>query len=252
VLAILGSIPWVGSLLAASAALHAEQEQGHVNRLIFQWVEEHEHQYRRLTETVEQILRRLEEIGAPAEERLQDEQFLGLVRRAFRIWDEASSDEKREHVRRTVTNAAATRLCDDDLVRLFLQWIEQYDEVHIRVIRAIYREPGSTRAQLWDDLHGEPVREDSAEADLFRLIIRDLSTGGVVRQHRETTSDGRFVAQRRGGRRGRASPVLASSFDDDKPYVLTALGERFVHYVLDEPSPQLAEASTTDGPKQGD
>jgi hypothetical protein len=35
------------------------------------------------------------------------------------------------------------------------------------------------------------------------------------------------------------SPVLASAFDDDKPYVLTELGSQFVHYVLNEVVPRL-------------
>jgi hypothetical protein len=239
IFAVLGSIPWVGSVIAASAALHAEREQGEVNLLMYRWVEEHQLAYRRLEQTVVKMIERIEQLGGPAQERLQDEHFLGLVRRAFRVWDEASTDEKREYVRRTVSNAAGTKLCSDDVVRLFLQWIAQYDEVHFRAIRVIYRAPGSTRADIWADLHGEDVRENSAEADLFKLIMRDLSTGSVIRQHRDTTADGQFLAQRPARRRQHRSPFLASTFDDDKPYELTELGSQFVHYALDEVIPRL-------------
>ncbi len=239
VLAIMGSIPWIGSVIAASAALHAEQEQGKVNLLMYQWLEQHETTYRRLEQTVAKMVGRIEEIGEVAQARANEESYLGLVRRGFRVWDEASTDEKRDYVRRTLTNASGTRLCSDDVVRLFILWIEQYDELHFRTIRVIYRHPGSTRAEIWAALHGESVREDSAEADLFKLIIRDLSTGSVIRQQRETTYDGRFVAQGRPRVRRQASGVLASAFDDDKPYVLTDLGSQFVHYALDEPVPRL-------------
>lgn len=148
IFAILGAIPWVGSVFAATAAIHAEQEQAKVNLLLFRRVEEHEHAYRRLEDAVRKVIERLEQIGPSAQERLDDEKFLGLVRRAFQVWDEATTDEKGEYVRRAVTNAAATKLCSDDLVRLFLQWIAQYGEVHFRVIQAIYSTPGSTRADI--------------------------------------------------------------------------------------------------------
>lgn len=239
VLAILGSIPWVGSVIAASAALHAEHEQGKANLLMYRWLEEHESAYRRLEQTVAKMVGRIEEIGEAAQERANEDSYLGLVRRGFRVWDEASTDEKRDYVRRTLTNAAGTKLCSDDVVRIFIQWIALYDELHFRTIRAIYRAPGSTRSEIWNELHGEAVREDSAEADLFKLIIRDLSTGSVIRQHRDTTHDGRFVAHARPRGRRPASAVLGSAFDDEKPYELTELGSQFVHYALNEPVPRL-------------
>ncbi|UQY80227.1 hypothetical protein HAV_00417 [Candidatus Hepatincola sp. Av] len=41
---------------------------------------------------------------------------------------------------------------------------------------------------IWQNLGKKEVREDSADADLFKLIIRDLSTGGIIRQYRPTDS----------------------------------------------------------------
>lgn len=41
VLAAMGSIPWVGSFIAAGAAVDAEREQQHVNELQQEWLEEH-------------------------------------------------------------------------------------------------------------------------------------------------------------------------------------------------------------------
>jgi hypothetical protein len=116
-----------------------------------------------------------------------------------------------------------------------------YHEAHFAVIRAVYKNPGATRAQMWDEIHGQAVREDSAEADLFKLLVRDLSTGGVVRQHRETTGDGRFI-KRTPIRTpsGYGSPVMKSAFDDVEQYVLTELGSQFVHYTMNEVVPRIA------------
>ena len=113
------------------------------------------------------------------------------------MWDEASTEEKRRYVGNVVTNAAGTRLCSDDVIRLFLDWLNLYHESHFAVIRNIYSKRGVSRFEIWDEIYGELPREDSAEADLFKLLIRDLSTGCVVRQERETNQAGQFFV--RGG-----------------------------------------------------
>ena len=140
-----------------------------------------------------------------------------------------------------LSNAAATTIADDDLLRLFIQWIDLYHESHFSVIRAIYKDPGCTRAEIWQQVYGRPVLESSAEADLFKLLIRDLSTGSVIRQHRDTTADGQFIRkQRTPVRRGGASPVMKSAFDNIEAYELTELGNKFVHYVLSDVVPRIA------------
>ena len=171
------------------------------------------------------ITDRFENLGPEIDARIQTEEYLGLVRRAFRTWDRADTEEKRAYVRNVVTNAAGTRICSDDVVRLFLDWLDLYHEAHFAVVREIYKNPGVTRFEIWDTIYGELPREDSAEADLFRLLIRDLSTGGVIRQDRDTNQQGQFLRKRPLRRRGPAPGVTESSFEDTKPYVLTGLGD---------------------------
>ena len=78
-------------------------------------------------------------------------------------------------------------------------------------------------------------REDSAEADLFKLLIRDLSTGGVIRQERDVNQLGQFVRKRpRRSRPGTGSTTMESAFEDTKQYLLTELGRKFVHYTMNE------------------
>jgi hypothetical protein len=158
-----------------------------------------------------------------------------LVRKAFRAWDEADTQEKRHYVANIITNAAGTRVCSDDVVRLFLDWLELYHEAHFAVIREIYSNPGSSRFEIWSNLYGETPKENSAEADLFKLLIRDLSTGGVVRQERDVNHLGQYVRKTPQRKRSTSPPsTLESAFDDTKPYVLTELGKQFVHYTMNE------------------
>jgi hypothetical protein len=237
----LSSIPWVGGFIGASAAFHAEVEQGRVNNLQRQWIEQHQHKLDELGETLDEMMRRLDQLGEKVDERLSDESFLALVEQGFRTWDESATKEKRELIRLVLTNAGGTTLCSDDVVRLFLDWIDRYHELHFAVIREIQSNPGSTRADVWDALRGGRPREDSADADLFKLIFRELSMGGVIRQERDTTITGQFVKKRT---RRPSTPLMKSAFDDNEPYVLTELGKQFVHYAMSDLVPRLSEPKT--------
>jgi hypothetical protein len=87
---------------------------------------------------------------------------------------------------------------------------------------------------MWEKIGKEEVREDSAEADLFKLLIRDLSTGSIIRQHREKDYAGNFLrkpAQRR-RKSGIVPTTVESAFEDTKGYELTELGQQFVHYAM--------------------
>jgi hypothetical protein len=91
-----------------------------------------------------------------------------------------------------------------------------------------------TRYDIWSAVFGENVpRDDSAEEDLFKMLIRDLSTGGVIRQAREADYRGRWKKNRAVPRRT-STGTLESAFEDTKPYTLTQLGSQFVHYTMTE------------------
>src|ERR1700753_411552 len=92
---------------------------------------------------------------------------------------------------------------------------------------------------MWSSIYGELPREDSEEADLFKFLVRDLSTGGVIRQERDVNSLGQFVRKRPVRKRGTPT-TLESAFEDTKPYVLTQLGRRFVHYTMNETVTRLS------------
>jgi len=235
VLAALGSIPWVGGFLSAAASYKTEDGSIKQNSLQTQWLEEHQEKLNSLRETLEEIQSRFEKLGETIDERIQSDDYLTLVRKAFSIWDEADTAEKQRYAANIVTNSAGTRVCSDDVVRLFLDWLELYHESHFAVIREIFNNPASTRFEIWTEIYGDTPREDSAEADLYKLLIRDLSTGGVIRQARDVNHIGQFVRKKPlRTRKGAAPTTLESAFEDTKPYVLTELGKQFVHYTMNE------------------
>jgi len=234
-LAALSSIPWVGGVLSAAASYKIREGDVTRDSLVDQWMVVHHQRLQFLRQTLEQMASRLEGLGEEIDERIHSEQYLTLVRKTFRQWDEADTDEKRRLLVQLVTNAAGTRISSDDIVRLFLDWLDNYHEAHLAVIREIQKNQGPTRYDIWIAVYGEPVpRDDSAEADLYKMLIRDLTLGGVIRQPRESDRQGRFLKKQRPPRRVAASASMESAFEDTKPYVLTELGSQFVHYAMTE------------------
>jgi len=227
----LGSIPWVGGFIAASAALHSELEQGKVNELQKLWLEEHTQQIDELAYTIYQIFEKIESVGENINERLESEEYLAIVREGFKEWDNAKTFEKKEYIRKLITNAGANNITTDDIIQLFIDWIGTYHELHFAVIKEIYKNPGMTRGDIWNTFNDSQPEENSMEADLYKLMFRDLSTGGIIRQVRATDYYGNFIKQPRTKRKNN---TLTSAFDDGKDYELTELGKQFVHFTMEE------------------
>ena len=81
-----------------------------------------------------------------------------------------------------------------------------------------------------------------------------MSTGSVIRQHRETDYYGNFIAKtplkRSSGSSG-GPKTLTSAFDDEDQYALTELGQQFVHYAMTDLPPRIAYQYTpTEAPQQ--
>jgi hypothetical protein len=239
-----GAIPFVGGVVGASAGAWSEAEQEHFNKIFSTWLKLQEDEIKEIGQTILEVLARVDQTDAKVRARLGSKEYLALLKKCFRDWSAAESEEKRKMIRNLLANAAGTeKLCSDDILRLFIEWIDKYSEGHFQVIRAVYKNPGITRYEIWQQIHGAAVREDSAEADLFKLFVHDLSVGHVIRQHREKDYQGNFMKARRTKSTGPTTPYAKSAFDDEKQYELTELGRWFVHYTMNEIVPRLSEAT---------
>ncbi|SHJ05365.1 hypothetical protein ACQ0P8_08955 [Halodesulfovibrio aestuarii] len=233
-----GAIPFAGGLLAAAASGWGEREQQEWFDFLKQWKEMIEDELQEKQRTIVEIAMRLDLHDEEIKKRISSDEYKSLLRKAFREWGGTESEQKREYVRNILSNAAATRLASDDVVRLFLDWISKYSEMHFTVIAVIYKHSeGISRGEIWNLVGTGGVREDSAEADLFKLLFHDLSTGHVARQHRPVDYAGNYIKQT--ARKRTKLSTLTSAFDYEKLYVLTALGKQFVHYAMTDVAPQI-------------
>ena len=188
-----GANPFVGGLLSAAASAWSEQEQEEVNKFFRQWLDDLQEELREKARTIFEVAARLDLQDENLKRRLKSDEYQSILKKAFRGWSRIDSDSKRQKVRNLLGHAAASNLASDDVVRLFLDSIFQYSDFHFAVVGEIYRNEGLTRREIWANLGRERVREDSEDADLFKLLVRELSMGGIIRQHRETDYAGRFL-----------------------------------------------------------
>ncbi len=228
-----GLIPFAGGVLSAISGAWSEKEQEQINSFFRFWVQGIEDELKEKEKTLIEIMSRLDMQDEKISERVKSKEYQSLARKTFRDWSATESEKKREYVRNILSNAASSEIASDDIIRLFMDWIDTYSEMHFQVIAAIYNSNGISRGEIWRKIGKEQAREDSADADVYKLLIRDLSTGGIIRQHREVDYHGNFVAKpkskasRSGGRR-----TLKSAFDEEEQYVLTELGQHFIHYAM--------------------
>lgn len=234
-----GAIPFAGGALAAVSAAWSEHDQDKVNEFLKYRQKLLEKEIKEQLETINEIMQRLSKIKQDVSERIKSAEFQSLVEKCFRNWSDINSQAKREYIRNILVNAASANTSPDEVVRLFIEWLNQYSELHFQVIACVYRHSdGISRGEIWQEIGKQNVREDSAEADLYKLLIRDLSTGGIIRQHRRTDYHGNFVKTQNSKTKSSRS-TLESAFDTTKPYVLTELGQQFVHYAMSDISTKL-------------
>jgi hypothetical protein len=190
--------------------------------------------------TLIEVMQRLDTTDEKVRERIGSPEYLKLIKKCFRDWAAAESELKRRLIRNLLTNAASpTRRCKDDLLILFIKWIDIYSEGHFAIVKEVYNNSGITRREVWDKIYAVDVKENSSEADLFKLYFHDLSTGRIIRQHREVDGYGNFL-KTSSTRSKYRSPHVTSAFDDNKEYELTGLGQDFVHYTMTEVVPKIS------------
>lgn len=233
--AIGGAVPFAGGVLSAIVGAWSEGEQEKVNRFFEHWVRMLEDELKEKEETIIEIMARLDLQDEVISKRVESKEYQSLVKKTFREWSGAESEEKRVYIRNILANSAASQVSSDDVIRMYIDWINQYSEMHFQVIGAIYNSDGITRGAIWRKIGKGSVRENSADADLYKLLFRDLSTGGIIRQHREVDYYGNFIQkQTNRSPKGSGSKPSVSAFDEKEGYDLTELGKQFVHYAMSD------------------
>lgn len=236
--ALSGLVPFAGGVISGIGGFWSDKEQEKINELFKAWLKIQEEELQQIGITLTEVLMKLDLTDEKIERRIKSKEYSELVKKCFRDWSAGDSEEKRKLLRNLLLNAASCALTSDDVIKMFIEWIGRYNEIHFKIISIIYRSEAATRHEIWQEIYGNRVREDSAEADLFKLIIQDLSMGHVIRQFRETDRHGNFIKKSapKPSTKNKAyvPTTLKSAFDNEQDYVLTELGRQFVHYTMND------------------
>jgi len=232
-----GGIPYAGGIVSGITGKWSENEQEKINKLFQSWMKIQAEELNRIGITLVEVMERINFQDVTIEERVTGPEYLSLIKQVYRDWSAGDSEKKRIHLRNLLANAAECRLTSDNVVSLFIKWINEFSELHLDVISLVYKNKGITRYSMWQELYGERVREDSAEADLFKLVIHNLSMGHIIRQERLTDYQGNFMKSRPSPKV--KSTIMKSAFDNENGYELTGIGTQFVHYTMNEIVPKI-------------
>lgn len=127
-LACLGGVPVVGGVFGGVAGGWSEKEQNHYNRVFASWLRLQEDELKEIAQTIAEILSRLNLNNENIQKRIESPEYLSLLKKCFRDWSAAESEQKRVFIRNLLINAAAHKLCSDDVVRMFIKWIDIYSD----------------------------------------------------------------------------------------------------------------------------
>ncbi len=229
-----GMVPFFGGALEGIANTWSEIENERFRNVVQQWLEVQDAEILKLTDTIEEIMSRLDLENPIILARVQSGAYLHFLKKSIHQIQHNHQEEKRKMARHLLINAAQHRFCTDELVNLFIDWIDRYNLGHFAVLAEIHHAKKITRQKIWHNLNGPKVSENSHEADLFKLVLHDLSLGQLIRQHRTVDAKGNFIVESKKKKKIRANESakrLKSAFDNEKTYELTALGEKFTVYI---------------------
>ncbi len=248
-LAYLSGIPPTEEETLTQNVTLSEEENEEFEHLLSIWLTLQETEIKEIGKTLLEVIQRLKLSAKGIRGRIESQEYLRLVRKAFRNWAAAESEERRILVRNLLVNAASRSTSPDNIISMFIDWIDNYSDEHFRVIREISQtQPeGLTRREMWERFYPgrEIPAEDSAEADMFKMLILDLTTGYVIRQPREKDFYGYYVRARSTTKAvaGTEAVQRTTAFDNSKKYVLTELGKQFVLYTMEETEPEMENTS---------
>ena len=94
-----GAVPFAGGLFSAAAGAWSENEQEKVNKFFRHWIKMLEDEIREKERTILEIMSRLDIHDEEIAKRLESREYQSLLKKTFREWSGAESEEKRGYIK---------------------------------------------------------------------------------------------------------------------------------------------------------
>jgi len=129
-----GAVPIIGGIFSAAASAWEGRNQDRANAFFKHWLQMLFEEMREKERTIVEIMARLDMQDKKVTDRMESPEYQSILKKAFREWSGVESEDKRTFVRNILANAAASQIVSDDVVKLFLEWLGKFSELHFKVI----------------------------------------------------------------------------------------------------------------------
>ena len=92
-----------------------------------------EDELREKGKTIAEVVARIDMHEEKVKQRVESPEYQALLKKAFRNWSSVDTEYKRQRLRNILANAASAQTASDDVVRLFIDWINLYSDFHFEV-----------------------------------------------------------------------------------------------------------------------
>lgn len=120
------------------AGYWGEQEEAIATEFLRNWISMIQDEIKEKEKTIIEIMSRVDMHDKAIQERITSDGFQSLLKKSFREWPAAESEEKRVLLRNLLSNAAASQVSSDGVVRLFLDWLNTYSPFHFEFMATVY------------------------------------------------------------------------------------------------------------------
>lgn len=131
--------PYVGGLIAAVKGAYQDHQQEKANNFIHNWISMIQDEMKEKQQTIIEIMARIDLQDEQIGQKVSSSEFQSLSKKAFRDWGAAESEDKRVYIRNILSNTAADKsnAYSYDVIRMFLDWIKTYSDLHFNVVKII-------------------------------------------------------------------------------------------------------------------
>src|ERR1700732_3267090 len=125
-----GAIPFAGGILSAAASAWSERDQQRVNEFLHHMIEMLQAEMLEKEQTIREVTARSDMNDEKVSERIKSPEYQALLRKAFRDWAGAESEQKRIYIRNILSNAAAETIASVDVVQRLVYCFNNYWGLH--------------------------------------------------------------------------------------------------------------------------
>lgn len=182
--AVLEAMPWVGSYKGK------EQSQSHTRPpMIYKiWEDAEKRQVTDFGNHINDIFSRFDGLYENISKRLTDPGYLNIVNTAFSLWSFFREAEKIRCIKNLIVNAAATRLCSDEILIQLVKWLSDFQAMHFNILKEMKQNSIMPYEHIEKTILKGKGNSKTPEAYYCKSALNDLIFKGLIEKDKEKSA----------------------------------------------------------------